>query len=135
MLELFRSLFAPPRHLILPVAALWLGLYLTEKRVERYAVSKDALNNLVYYSLIGYLLGGRLFFAMENLSAFSQTPLSIFSINIDLFDPLAAALTAILGGASPAAVREVEGEGVAESGMEIYPICPGLRLNVWISPP
>ena len=98
MLELFRSLFAPPRHLIWLVAALWLGLYLMERRVERHAVSNDALNNLVYYSLLGYLLGGRLFFVMENLSAFSQSPLSIFSIDLDLFDSLAAALTAILVG-------------------------------------
>ena len=98
MLGLFRSLFAPPRHVILPLIALWLGLYLVEKRVERHAISKEALNNLVYYSLLGYILGGRLFFVMENLSAFSQSALSVFSINLALFDPMAAVFTAILVG-------------------------------------
>lgn len=98
MLTLFRSLFAPPRHLILLVIALWLGLSLAERRVTRSGISKDALNNLVFYSLIGYLIGGRLLFAVANLSAFTKSPLSVLSINIDLFDPLGALVAAIIVG-------------------------------------
>lgn len=98
MLNLFRSLFAPPRHLILPLAALWIGLALAEKRAERHNVSKDALNNIVYYSLFGYILGGRLLYALENYSAFIQSPLSLFSLNLDLFDPLAGLFAAIIVG-------------------------------------
>jgi phosphatidylglycerol:prolipoprotein diacylglycerol transferase len=96
MINLFRSLFAPPRHLILLLAALWLGLALAEKRAERYNISKDVLNNIVYYSLFGYILGGRLLYALANYSVFTQSPLSLFSINIDLFDPFAALITAII---------------------------------------
>lgn len=98
MITLFRSLFAPPRHLILPLAALWLGLYLSEKRVERHGVSKDVLDNLVYYSILGYIIGGRVLFVLANISAFMQSPLSIFSVNIDLFDPIGALATALLVG-------------------------------------
>jgi phosphatidylglycerol:prolipoprotein diacylglycerol transferase len=98
VITLFRSLFAPPRHLILPLVALWLGLALAEKRSERHNISKEALNNLVYYSLFGYILGGRLLYALSNLSIFAQSPLSIFSLNLDLFDPLAALTTAFLVG-------------------------------------
>ena len=98
MITLFRSLFAPPRHLILLIAALWLGLYVSEKRAERNAVSKDALNNIVFYSLIGFIVGGRLLFVFANLSAFTQSPLSIFSVNVDLFDSMGALVTAILVG-------------------------------------
>lgn len=98
MIDLFRSLFAPPRHLILILAALWIGLTLSEKRAGRYGVPTEALNNILYYSILGYLLGGRLLFALANLSAFSQSPLSLFSLNIDLFDPLGALLTALLVG-------------------------------------
>lgn len=98
MLNLFRSLFAPPRHLILPLAALWIGLALAEKRAEQHNVSKDALNNIVYYSLFGYILGGRLLYALENYSAFIQSPLSLFSLNLDLFDPLAGLFAAIIVG-------------------------------------
>lgn len=98
MIALFRSLFAPPRHLILLVAALWIGLALAEKRSERHGISKDALNNIVYYSLFGYILGGRLLYALSNLPAFVQSPLSLFSLNLDLFDPLAGLGTAFLVG-------------------------------------
>jgi phosphatidylglycerol:prolipoprotein diacylglycerol transferase len=98
MIALFRSLFAPPRHLILLVAALWIGLALAEKRSERHNISKEALNNIVYYSLFGYILGGRLLYALSNLSAFVQSPFSLFSLNIDLFDPLAALAVAFVVG-------------------------------------
>ncbi len=98
MLDLFRSLFAPPRHLILVLAALWLGLTLAEKRASRHGISKEALNNLVYYSILGYALGGRLLFVLENIQVFLKSPLSIFSPNIDLFDPVGALVTALLVG-------------------------------------
>jgi len=98
MLPLFRSLFAPPRHLILLLAALWIGLILAEKRATRHGIPREALNNIVYYSLLGYILGGRLLFAVANLSAFTQSPLSLFSLNIDLFDPLGGLVSALLVG-------------------------------------
>ncbi len=98
MIESFRSLFAPPRHFILIIVAMWIGLTLAEKRAERYGISKEQLNNIAFYSLFGYIIGGRLLFALSNLSAFSQSPLSIFSPNPDLFDPTGGLLTAILVG-------------------------------------
>ena len=81
MIEAFRSLFAPPRHFILLVAAMWIGLMLAEKRTQKYKVTKEQLNNIVFYSLFGYIIGGRVLFALNNLSAFSQSPLSIFNAN------------------------------------------------------
>ena len=98
MLTLFRSLFAPPRHLILLLAALWIGLAIAEKRAARHGISKEALNNIVYYSILGYILGGRLLFVLANLSAFTQNLLSLVSLNIDLFDPVGALFTALLVG-------------------------------------
>jgi len=98
MISLFRSTFAPPRHLILLLVALWVGLLLAEKRAERHGISKDALNNIVFYSLFGYILGGRILYVLSNYSAFAQSPLSIFSIDLDSFDPAAALLTALIVG-------------------------------------
>jgi phosphatidylglycerol:prolipoprotein diacylglycerol transferase len=98
MLSLFRSIFAPPRHLILLVTALWIGLALAEKRSERHKVSKDVLNNIVYYSILGYVLGGRLLYALANFSVFAQSPLSLFSINLELFDPFAGLAAAVIVG-------------------------------------
>ena len=97
-MDAFRSLFAPPRHLILLMAALWLGLALAEKQSERHNISKEVLNNLVYYSLFGFILGGRILYALSNVSAFLLSPLSLFSLNLDLFDPFAGLATALIAG-------------------------------------
>jgi phosphatidylglycerol:prolipoprotein diacylglycerol transferase len=96
MIESFRTLFSPPRHYILIVAAMWIGLTLAEKRTERHGVSKEQLNNIAFYSLFGYIIGGRLLFAVSNLSAFTKSPFSIFSPNPDLFDPTSGLLAAVL---------------------------------------
>lgn len=96
MIELFRSLFTPPRHMILLVAAAWLGLTLSEKRAARHNVSAEALNNLTFYGLIAFILGGRLFFAFGHLDAFLKSPLSIFALNPDLFDALGGMVAAVL---------------------------------------
>ncbi len=97
MLTLFRNLFSPPRHMILLLLATWIGLTLAEKRTERYGVSKEDLNNITYYGLIAFVIGGRLSFVLQNLPAFIKSPLGIFSINPDIFDApggLAAAIIA-----------------------------------------
>jgi phosphatidylglycerol:prolipoprotein diacylglycerol transferase len=98
MITFFRSLFSPPRHLILLLAIAWIGLALAEKRAERHGLSKDALSSSVYYIVFGYLLGGRLLYAVSNYSAFIQSPLNIFSPNLDLFDPVAALVVAVILG-------------------------------------
>jgi phosphatidylglycerol---prolipoprotein diacylglyceryl transferase len=86
MLELFRNIFAPPRHLILLVIAAWVGVLLAERRLDRHHIPPAAYNNLVFYGLAAYLLGGRLFYAIEHFSAFVQSPISLFSLNVSLFD-------------------------------------------------
>ncbi len=88
MLTLFRNLFAPPRDLILVVAALWAGLYLAEKHSKKHGISISDLNNIVFFPLIGFIIGGRILFALENFSAFSKNPQSLISLNLDLFDPI-----------------------------------------------
>jgi len=96
MINLFRSLFAPPRHFILIVAALWIGLALAEKRTERYGVSKDVLNNLTFYGILAYVIGGRMLYVLDNLTAFTPSPLNIISPNPDLFDSTSAFIAALL---------------------------------------
>lgn len=104
MLTLYRNLFAPPRDLIPLVVAIWVGLYLAEKRSARHAIRKDDLNNIVFYPLISYLLAGRVLFALENLAAFLQNPASLVSLNLDMFDPFGglavAGIVALIYGQS-----------------------------------
>lgn len=72
--------------MILLLVAAWLGLTLAEKSAARYGISKDDLNNVTFYGLLALIIGGRISFVLQNLSAFIKSPLGIFSINPDLFD-------------------------------------------------
>ena len=96
MLSSFRNLFAPPRELILVVAAIWVGLWLAEKRSKRHGISINDLNNITFFPLLGYILGGRILYAVENLSAFIQNPQSLISLNLDLFDPIGGMAVAVI---------------------------------------
>lgn len=102
MIELFRSLFAPPRHLILLLIAAWLGLGLSQKRAPHHQVRPAALEDLIFYSLGALLIAGRFFYALAHWEAFSKSPLSLIALNPDLFDLYgglgAALLTALLYG-------------------------------------
>ena len=86
-LSFFQNIFAPPRDLILIILAAWLGLTLSERRATRHRVNLDSLSNLLLVGVSGFILGGRILYALENLASFAQSPASIFSLNTSLFDP------------------------------------------------
>jgi phosphatidylglycerol:prolipoprotein diacylglycerol transferase len=96
MFSAFRSFFFPPRHLVLLLLAGWLGLHFAERRTERCGVGREDLNNLIYYGLLAFVVGGRLFFVLQNLPIFAKSPLDLVSINIDLFDLSGAAASALV---------------------------------------
>lgn len=96
MIETFQNLFAPPRHMILLVVAAWLGLTLAERRTERHSISKEDLNNITFYGLIAFVIGGRLSYVLQNISAFTKSPLGVVSINPDLFDLFGALAVAFI---------------------------------------
>lgn len=98
MLEFFRSVFSPPRDLILPILAIWPGLLLAERRCNRHLISREVLNNLVFYGSIGFVSAGRLIYALGHLPAFTSSPLSLFSLNPELFDLTGAWLGTIFIG-------------------------------------
>ncbi len=98
MLDLFRNIFAPPRDLILLAAAAWIGMSLAEKRAKRYHTDKSLLSNLIFYLVLAYLLGGRIYYALEHLSAFAQSPLSLISLNTAAFDSFGALAAALIVG-------------------------------------
>jgi len=93
-MELFRALFSPPRHWLLLLGAIWVGLNLSERRLKA-PLSPQALSDLVFYGMLGYLLGGRVFYALEHLAQVLQAPLGLFSLQ-GMFSPAGAALTLAL---------------------------------------
>jgi phosphatidylglycerol:prolipoprotein diacylglycerol transferase len=48
--------------------------------------------------LVGFVLGGRILYALENLSVFAQNPSSLVSLNLDLFDPIGGLVVAMIVG-------------------------------------
>jgi phosphatidylglycerol:prolipoprotein diacylglycerol transferase len=96
MLIFFRNLFSPPRHMILLFIAAWIGLTLAEKHAEHHGASKDNLNNVIFYGLIAFIIGGRFSFVLQNMPGFIKSPLDIISINPDIFDPLGALAVAVI---------------------------------------
>jgi len=104
MIEVIQSWFAPPRHTILLVLALWFGWWLAEKIVKReQKINEAAFSNLTFYGLLAFVLGGRILYALDNLAAFMSSPASIFSPNPQLFDPF-------LGGAAAVVTMLVYGQ-------------------------
>ncbi|MEN8240677.1 MAG: prolipoprotein diacylglyceryl transferase family protein [Chloroflexota bacterium] len=75
----------PPLVLILGI---WLGANLSEKHAAKHGISGDQIFNLIFTGLAAYIVGGRLSYAAQHPSAFSDNLLSIFSRNFGLFDPL-----------------------------------------------
>ena len=107
MLVLFQNFFAPPRDLILLGATFWIGLIFAEKRTYRYKVSASTISDLVMTLSIAFIIGGRIFFVFEHISAFIQNPISLISININLFDNLGAFVAAVLIGLAYSQRREL----------------------------
>ncbi len=96
ILSLFQSIFAPPRDLILIILAAWIGLTLSERRAPHYHVNLDSLSNLLLVSLVGFIVGGRLLYTLENLPTFLQSLVSIFSLNTALFDQWGGLVIAVI---------------------------------------
>ncbi len=86
MLDLVRQVFAPPRDLILLIAAGWVGLSMSDRRAKRTAVGEKAVDTLVGAMALAFLIGGRIFYAAGHLSAFLASPASLVSLNTGLFD-------------------------------------------------
>jgi phosphatidylglycerol:prolipoprotein diacylglycerol transferase len=98
MVAFIRNVFAPPRDLLLILTAVWVGTALSEKRSKLHGGHTKALNDLIFIGSLAYVLGGRLSFAAEHLSAFIQSPLSLVSLNVSSFDYWGALAAALLAG-------------------------------------
>lgn len=99
MLNLFRAAFAPPRDLILLLATGWVGLWIAGRACRQAAIAVDQLESLVMWMSVAFLAGGRLSFAVEHVEAFIQSPLSLVSLNVSLFDALGGLVCAALTAA------------------------------------
>ena len=80
------------------LAGLWLAFTLSERAARQEGIAENTIDNLIFLSLAAAVIFGRLGYALRYPSAFLASPLSLFSLNISLFDGQAAALGGLLTG-------------------------------------
>jgi prolipoprotein diacylglyceryltransferase len=66
----------------------WLGLFIAERKAGVYHVNGGMLYDLAFIGLVAGVIGARLAFVLHFPSAFRSNPASLFSLNLNLFEPL-----------------------------------------------
>ncbi len=79
------GLMIPAPGLIL-IFAFWLGTVIAERFCSRNAISAATFYNLLFFSLLGGMLGGRLVYVMTYFKFFRADPISVVAINPKMFD-------------------------------------------------
>jgi phosphatidylglycerol:prolipoprotein diacylglycerol transferase len=83
---------------LLLLIGIWVGLTVAERLAPRYNANPHQLNNLIFVVLVAGVIGARLSYALQNLEAFAQSPLSLFSLNPGSLDPIGGAAVAVISG-------------------------------------
>ncbi len=76
----------------------WVGLTVAERLAPYFKVSPNHLYNLVFIILTSGLMGARLSYVLQNLEAFIQKPVNVFSLNPGLLDPLGGVASGFIAG-------------------------------------
>lgn len=69
------------------LSSIWIGMLLAEKHATHNRLKPPSISNLILFSLISFLVGGRLTYATLHWDSFHNSPLDFLSINTSLFDP------------------------------------------------
>lgn len=78
------------------LAGIWIGISLAEKYAEIHQSKSSDIYNIIFISLIAGILGGRLGYVILNWGSFLSDLPSIFSRNLELFDPTIGLICAVL---------------------------------------
>ena len=108
--------------MILLILATWIGITLAEKHAERHGIDKDDISNVTFYSLLGFIIGGRLSFVLQIFPNIIKKPSDIFSINVDLFDPFGAIAAALLVGMIYSQRRNLSGWNLLDALVPLFSI-------------
>lgn len=101
---------------------IWTGSWLAEKEAARLKIKPDLVANLIFFGLVGGLVGARLAYAFTYLNAYLANPLSLFAINTNTLSPVEGLLIGLL-------VALVYGQ---RKGLQLRPVldvlAPGLAV-------
>lgn len=84
------------------LVGVWIGSALAEKEAERLKLNPAEVYNLIFYGLVAGLIGARLAYAAQYLSAYLANPLSLFALTPNTLSPngglvIGAAIAALFG--------------------------------------
>jgi prolipoprotein diacylglyceryltransferase len=81
------------------ILGLWIGLSLSERLAPHFKADANKLYNLVFTALVAGVIGARLSFAAQSTQAFIASPISIFSLNPGLLDPVGGLAIGVVAAA------------------------------------
>ncbi len=100
---MFPYLRLGPFLLQMPLLALLIGFWVATTFIEREAVrlglSKEKINNLIGYGLVGGILGARLVYAAQYASVYLANPLGLFSLSTSTLSPVGGFVIGIAAAA------------------------------------
>ena len=87
---------------LLLILGVWLGSLLSERSSRTLGLSPAAMSNMIFYALIGGILGARLGYVIRFLDLYLEAPLGILALNPNTLSPLegivSGAIVAIVYG-------------------------------------
>jgi len=66
----------------------WLGLFLAERQAGRFQLNGSMLYNMAFSGLLAGVIGARATYVAHYSSAFLANPASLYSLNINMFEPV-----------------------------------------------
>ena len=103
---------------------IWIGSWLAEKEAARLKIKPDLVTNLIFFGLVGGLIGARLAYAATYLNAYLANPLSLFAINTNTLSPVEGLLIGLL-------VAFVYGQ---RKGLQLRPVLDALAPGLAVFP-
>lgn len=82
------------------IIGLWSGLTLAEKLAPRFKSSPSDIYNLVFTALVAGVIGARISYVAQYFEAFRSSPLSLFSLNPGLLDPISGLFIGLFSAAA-----------------------------------
>ena len=73
----------------------WMGSFIAERKARSFLDDPGIIDRILWTSMAAGLIGARLSFFARNTGAFSGELTSIFSLNLNLFDPIGGLLIAL----------------------------------------
>ncbi len=81
------------------LVGVWIGSALAEKEAERLKLNPADVYNAIFYSLVAGLIGARLAYAAQYLSAYLANPLSLFALTPVTLSPNGGLIIGIMAAA------------------------------------